>query len=54
MSTRHRPSRLGELFLLIGNAIAAASAISHGRQPHAGNFQRLGISAEEFRRIKRF
>jgi len=54
MSTRQRHSKLGELFMLLGNAIAAASAVSHGRQPYAGNLHRLGIDAEEFRRINRF
>ncbi|PWJ80964.1 hypothetical protein C7441_11185 [Pseudaminobacter salicylatoxidans] len=54
MSTRQHHSRLGELFMLLGNAIAAASAVSHGRQPYAGNLHRLGIDPEEFRRINRF
>jgi hypothetical protein len=54
MFTRPQHSRLGELFMLLGNAIAAASAVSHGRQPHAGNLRRLGIDVEEFRRINRF
>ncbi|PSJ57923.1 hypothetical protein [Pseudaminobacter soli (ex Li et al. 2025)] len=54
MFTRQRNSKLGELFMLLGNAIAAASAVSHGRQTYAGNLHRLGLDAEEFRRINRF
>lgn len=54
MSSRPQHSRLGELFMLLGNAIAAASAVSHGRQPQAGNLRRLGIDVEEFRRINQF
>jgi hypothetical protein len=54
MSYRQQRARLGELFTVFGNAIAAASAVSQGRQPAARDLRGLGIDPEQFRQIKRF
>jgi hypothetical protein len=50
MSTRTRAS-IGELFGVFGSAIAAASAVNHGRQPNARDLRALGIDPEQFGRI---
>ncbi len=52
MSTNSR-SRIGRIVTLLGDAIAAASAVSHGRQPQAGNLRGLGIEPAHFRSIRR-
>lgn len=54
MSYRQQRARLGELFTIMGNAIAAASAVDHGRQPSARHLRGLGIDPEQFRGIRRF
>lgn len=47
-------SRFGELIGIFGSAIAAASAVNHGRQPNARDLRALGIDPEKFRQIKQF
>ena len=54
MSLGRRRMRLGELFAVMGNAIAVASAVDQGRQPAARHLRGLGIDPEQFRGIKRF
>lgn len=53
MSTRSRTT-FGELIGIFGSAIAAASAVNHGRQPNARDLRALGIDPERFREIKHF
>ena len=53
MSTKTRSS-LVEFMSIFGSAIAAASAINHGRQPHARDLRGLGIDPQQFRTIKRY
>jgi hypothetical protein len=52
MSHRQKRAKLGELFSLFGSAIAAASAVDHGRQPAARDLRALGIDPERFRQIR--
>jgi hypothetical protein len=54
MSNRQQTLKIGEFFQVLGNAIAAASAVSHGRQPRARDLRGLGIDAEQFRKIRNF
>lgn len=51
MSTNSRSS-FGRIVTLLGDAIAAASAVSHGRQPQAANLRGLGIDPDQFRSIR--
>jgi hypothetical protein len=53
MPRNARPSRLGEIFSLMGDAIAAAAAVRMHRQPDAHTLRRLGIDPEQFARIGR-
>jgi hypothetical protein len=53
MSRNVRRSRLGEVFSLMGDAIAAASAVRMNRQPEEQTLRRLGIDPEQFGRIGR-
>lgn len=53
MSARKR-SAIAELISVFGNAVAASSAVSHGRQPNARDLRALGIEPAQFRTIKRF
>jgi|GEM_PF-1639860 len=50
----HKRSKLVELLGVFGNAVAAASAVNHGRQPNAHDLRALGIEPAQFRTIKRF
>lgn len=52
MST-HSRSRIGRIMMVLGDALAAASAASHGRQPHANNLRGLGIDPAHYRSIRR-
>ncbi|MBA3449151.1 MAG: hypothetical protein H0T56_16410 [Pseudaminobacter sp.] len=45
---------MGEFFTAFGSAIAAASAVSQGRQPDARNLRALGIDPVQFGKIRRF
>lgn len=54
MSYHQQRTRIGELFHVLGNAIAVASAVTHGRQPKARDLHGLGIDPEQFRQINRF
>ena len=45
---------IAEFVSVFGNAIAAASAVSHGRQPNARDLRGLGIDPARFREIRRF
>lgn len=54
MSNRQQQSRVSEFFTVLGNAIAAASAVSHGRQPRARDLRGLGIDPVQFAKIRRF
>ncbi|WP_192856847.1 hypothetical protein [Manganibacter manganicus] len=54
MAGHRQHSRLGGFLALFGDAIAAASAVSCGRQPDADNLRGLGIDARQFRRIRHF
>jgi len=47
-------SVLAEFVNVFGNAVAAASAVSHGRQPKARDLRALGIDPAQFRSIRRF
>ncbi len=53
MSTRKRSS-FSEWIGIFGSAVAAASAVNHGRQPNARALRALGIDPEKFRQIKDF
>jgi hypothetical protein len=44
--------RITEIFSIIGDAIAAASAVEAGRQPKARTLRGLGIDPKAFREIK--
>jgi hypothetical protein len=44
--------RITEILSIIGDAIAAASAVEAGRQPKARNLRGLGIDPEQFRDIR--
>jgi hypothetical protein len=50
MSTNR--TRLGEIFTIIGDALATAAAVSNGHQPKARNLRGLGIDPEQFRKIR--
>ncbi len=52
MTTPSR-SRIADLFMVFGNAVAAASAVRVGRQPASRDLRALGIDPEQFRRIGR-
>ncbi|MGE0503721.1 MAG: hypothetical protein AB7I79_24185 [Rhizobiaceae bacterium] len=54
MSTRTKPSFLGEVLSVMGDAIAAAAAVRQGRTPRSENLVRLGIDPDQFREIRRF
>ncbi len=45
--------RIGDIFGVIGSAIAVASASEAGRKPRARDLQRLGIDPDQFGRIGR-
>ncbi|MEW9806236.1 hypothetical protein [Mesorhizobium marinum] len=45
-------SRLGGILTVFGDAIAAAAAVSEGRQPRAKNLRGLGIDPRQFRTIR--
>lgn len=51
-----RRTRLGIAGLVgvFGNAVAAAAAVNHGRQPKARDLRALGIDPQAFRDIKSF
>jgi hypothetical protein len=53
MSRDPRRNRLGQVFSLMGDAIAAAAAVRMNRQPEAHTLLRLGIDPEQFGRIRR-
>jgi len=44
--------RITEILSVIGDAIAAASAVEAGRQPKARNLRGLGIDPKAFRDIR--
>jgi len=51
--TMSRPRiRITEILSIIGDAIAAASAVEAGRQPKARNLRGLGIDPKQFRDIR--
>ncbi len=54
MSISKRRAGFGEVFSLIGDAIAAAAAVRDHRQPDAQTLRRLGIDPEQFRQIGRY
>ena len=51
MSRNVRRGRLGEVFSIMGDVIAAAAAVRTYRQPDAQTLRRLGIDPEQFGRI---
>jgi hypothetical protein len=53
MATKLRTG-LAQVFSIIGDAMATASAIEQGRRPAARHLRGLGIDPEAFRQIKRF
>jgi hypothetical protein len=53
MSRNRKRSALGEVFSLMGDAIAAAAAVRAHRQPDAQTLRRLGIDPEQFGAIGR-
>lgn len=54
MAGHREHSRLSGFLTLFGDAIAAASAVTCGRQPDSANLRGLGIDARQFRRIRHF
>lgn len=44
-------STFGEIFAVIGDALAVAAAVRQGRQPAAHHLRGLGIDPQQFRRI---
>lgn len=51
MFTRQRTT-LGEVFGIIGDALATAAAVRQHRQPAARHLRGLGIDPEQFRQIR--
>jgi hypothetical protein len=51
MSRNVKRGRLGEVFSIMGDVIAAAAAVRTYRQPDAQTLRRLGIDPDQFGRI---
>lgn len=51
MPRNMKRGRLGEVFSIMGDVIAAAAAVRTHRQPDARTLRRLGIDPEQFGRI---
>jgi hypothetical protein len=54
MSNNHKRSAFGQLFDVLGSAIAVASAVESGRRPFDRDLDVLGIDPRNFRKIRRF
>jgi hypothetical protein len=54
MSRNKKRTGFGEVFSLIGDAVAAAAAVRTHRQPDAQTLRRLGIDPDQFNQIGRY